>query len=340
LAIIAEACKLYLRLRPYFWYCIISLVAVDWRYRMIGCISPTIGNCEQTLNTLRYADRVKERNSVTGEIVGGAKASTTAGTGKNKPITAAACLLSKALSAFETGDDFDTESIDEILTPSDASSADIVSDEAIARQSASLKLNGAEAEGDTESLDEILGSSPTELQRTQSISRLPIPVSAEHTAVEETGQVYDPTSLDALLDSFDSNPGSDTEADMLDDLLSSPPPRQPIPTSSSDGSNIVDVSNGRRRTAMMLMESHKMAMTKMLTMLQDEMEMVNEADADRDGLQDYIDKLNTIQEKQLSYIVALREQLLEYHMSGNVDDTADLAVASSDGGSFVEDLRY
>ena len=37
---------------------------------MIGCISPNIGNCEQTLNTLRYADRVKERNSETGEFLG------------------------------------------------------------------------------------------------------------------------------------------------------------------------------------------------------------------------------------------------------------------------------
>lgn len=33
---------------------------------MIACISPNIGNCEQTLNTLRYADRVKERNAETG----------------------------------------------------------------------------------------------------------------------------------------------------------------------------------------------------------------------------------------------------------------------------------
>jgi hypothetical protein len=35
---------------------------------MVACISPDIGNCEQTLNTLRYADRVKERNPETGVL--------------------------------------------------------------------------------------------------------------------------------------------------------------------------------------------------------------------------------------------------------------------------------
>jgi len=43
-----------------------SFVGENSRCCMVACISPDIGNCEQTLNTLRYADRVKERNSETG----------------------------------------------------------------------------------------------------------------------------------------------------------------------------------------------------------------------------------------------------------------------------------
>jgi kinesin family protein 2/24 len=44
-----------------------SFIGENNRSVMIACISPNIGNCEQTLNTLRYADRVKERNAETGE---------------------------------------------------------------------------------------------------------------------------------------------------------------------------------------------------------------------------------------------------------------------------------
>jgi len=35
---------------------------------MIACVAPNLSNCEHTLNTLRYADRVKERNSEDGTL--------------------------------------------------------------------------------------------------------------------------------------------------------------------------------------------------------------------------------------------------------------------------------
>jgi kinesin family member 2/24 len=37
---------------------------------MIGNISPAEGSCEHTLNTLRYADRVKELKSSTRKVTG------------------------------------------------------------------------------------------------------------------------------------------------------------------------------------------------------------------------------------------------------------------------------
>jgi kinesin family protein 2/24 len=45
-----------------------SFVGKNSRCVMVACISPDIGNCEQTLNTLRYADRVKERHPETGAL--------------------------------------------------------------------------------------------------------------------------------------------------------------------------------------------------------------------------------------------------------------------------------
>ena len=38
-----------------------SFVGVDARSVMIACVAPNFSNCEHTLNTLRYADRVKEK---------------------------------------------------------------------------------------------------------------------------------------------------------------------------------------------------------------------------------------------------------------------------------------
>ena len=45
-----------------------SFVGKNSRSVMVACIAPNISNCEHTLNTLRYADRVKERNAETGNL--------------------------------------------------------------------------------------------------------------------------------------------------------------------------------------------------------------------------------------------------------------------------------
>ncbi|CAB9502396.1 Kinesin-like protein KIF2A [Seminavis robusta] len=45
-----------------------SFVGENSRCLMIACIAPDMESCEQTLNTLRYADRVKERNAGTGAL--------------------------------------------------------------------------------------------------------------------------------------------------------------------------------------------------------------------------------------------------------------------------------
>lgn len=48
-----------------------SFVGKKSRTVMIACVAPNLSNCEHTLNTLRYADRVKERNPETGKSTAG-----------------------------------------------------------------------------------------------------------------------------------------------------------------------------------------------------------------------------------------------------------------------------
>lgn len=45
-----------------------SFIGINSRTVMVACVAPNMTNCENTLNTLRYADRVKERNSETGRV--------------------------------------------------------------------------------------------------------------------------------------------------------------------------------------------------------------------------------------------------------------------------------
>lgn len=45
-----------------------SFVGKNSRTVMVACVAPNITNCEHTLNTLRYADRVKERNPESGRL--------------------------------------------------------------------------------------------------------------------------------------------------------------------------------------------------------------------------------------------------------------------------------
>jgi len=45
-----------------------SFVGKKSRTVMVSCVAPNMKNCDHTLNTLRYADRVKERNPQTGKL--------------------------------------------------------------------------------------------------------------------------------------------------------------------------------------------------------------------------------------------------------------------------------
>ena len=65
-----------------------SFVGQNNRTVMVACVAPNMNNCEHTLNTLRYADRVKERDAQTGNVpVAVAEAASSVITRKKKPGT-------------------------------------------------------------------------------------------------------------------------------------------------------------------------------------------------------------------------------------------------------------
>lgn len=215
-----------------------SFVGANCRSVMIACASPNIGNCEQTLNTLRYADRVKERNPGTGMPA---------------------------------------------ITPRNANGS--------RRHSTAKFFSKAEAS----------------------------------TKIEDDGGEAD-GAANGISTSFAS--------DVLDEILASSPPRHV----RAPQKQVVEEGTDPRAVAQELISSHKEAMSAMLAMVKDEMALVNQADSDRENLDSYITKLNEIQEKQLFFIVTMREHLLQYHTANGGNEAAAALDGHSDEESF-EDLR-
>lgn len=81
-----------------------SFVGKNSRTVMVACVAPNMTNCEHTLNTLRYADRVKERNAETGHLADSVAAASKIQ--PKLPITARRKIVNNRSSAnSETVDD-------------------------------------------------------------------------------------------------------------------------------------------------------------------------------------------------------------------------------------------
>jgi kinesin family protein 2/24 len=195
-----------------------SFVGENSQSVMIACVSPNIGNVEPTLNTLRYADRVKERNSETGELSAAVASNMRRKVNVRQPPPSKINLMKRS-SSIETDN--------------------------------------------SEMLEELLAS-PKQAER--------------------------PTSVDI------------------------------------DYSNLPEDNKCRELANELIME-HKRIMSEMLAMVKDEMTIVNQADADHEGLKEYVSQLNAVHEQQLSHIAILREHLLAYR------------IAQTGGDDSFEDLR-
>jgi kinesin family protein 2/24 len=203
-----------------------SFVGENSRCCMVACVSPDIGNCEQTLNTLRYADRVKERDSESGGLANGYE----------QPIR---------LQALEWSSE--------------------MKDESESGEAQDLQENSSNEFDDEED--------------------------AQH---------------------FANNSRSDADAAALDDILKTSSDDAP---KTSQGQSPRGMTSNKQLAGEALVTSHKAVMSKMLSMVKDEMALVNKVDADRDGLDDYLVRLESIQNTQLNLISKLRDVSASKFMS-------------------------
>jgi kinesin family protein 2/24 len=197
-----------------------SFVGKDSRCCMVACISPDIGNCEQTLNTLRYADRVKERDPESGAL----------SSSYEQPIRLNPIQMTSQLEKQESSEE-------EAVPESFASSSQDMED---SEESDSSVTKLYQSDADMAVLDDLLSTSPQERPRMVAKPASPIASATKHKAGES------------------------------------------------------------------LVAAHRAVMASMLTMVKNEMTLVNTVDADRDGLDDYLAELQNLQSTQLDLISKLR----------------------------------
>ena len=237
-----------------------SFVGKNSRTVMVSCVAPNIRNCDHTLNTLRYADRVKERDPQTGKLSASVAASSNIKIDHADIITRVKLpprpLTAPAASFRIEREDDNVSSDDDDIPPPPPSNEELL----------------------LQSLDED---------------------DEDDNAAEKSGYSYSEFDVDKVVDS--------DENDSLEEVLKSndnlPPaniPEQPQPIQRPK--TLKD-----NPAAQTLIATHKSIMSKLLQMLQHEMMLVNDTDANRENIDAYLKELEQLSDEQLSLLSTLRE---------------------------------
>jgi kinesin family protein 2/24 len=155
-----------------------SFVGKNSRCCMVACISPDIQNCDQTLNTLRYSDRVKERNPESGSLA----------PGYEQPTKIGVVSLSRQSSAAEEHDEAHSGASETTQGSEEEDSSRGVDKETDADNAFRYNAHSSE-DGDTNDLDDLLAASTYGSQQTMSsigsnLPSLPVGASSKRKAGE------------------------------------------------------------------------------------------------------------------------------------------------------------
>ncbi len=227
-----------------------SFVGKNSRTVMVACVAPNMKNCDHTLNTLRYTDRVKERNPITGKL--------TATVANNSKI--------KRDKAEKTRSNLHKLPPRPLTAPA-----------------TSFRIDN-----DSESSEEDDVPPPPTIHNVTQLS-----IDANGNFIRHEDDIISLTSKDDAVDVESLN-------DSLDDVLNSTDHEKE--NIEVHRCNVKDTPEAKS-----LIETHKKIMAKMLSMVRDEMILVTTTDANRDNIEDYLQKLEELSSEQMGLIATLKE---------------------------------
>jgi len=160
-----------------------SFVGKNNRTVMVACVAPNMANCEHTLNTLRYADRVKERDALSGNVAA-AVAEASSAVPRKKKFTAPTSISSSqrqaqrpATAPVGSSRSFDSgrskDSFEELLNAGDdgGSSSDLYDGDLLVEDGS--HGDDRRATSDSLILDRLLGDDSDDENSTSAIPKPP-----------------------------------------------------------------------------------------------------------------------------------------------------------------------
>ena len=274
-----------------------SFIGENTRSVMIACVAPNLSNCEHTLNTLRYADRVKDRDPDTStnndrrhlDNGYGSGYTTSNGNNSDRPVTAPAQQTRRS-SGNGNGNGNGNGAMPATRRSLDSGGrlSEIFNNN---RKSLEFDDRRSDAEKNAIAGSKIRGS-----MRRRSLGG---------GNVKPTGPATNNASNYIATTTASNNNHNSSSSNNYNNIQPPPPPPPEPPQQATT----------KKQTVKTLVDTHRSVMTIMLGMVKREMALVNDADRDRDTIETYLDDLESMQVKKTKLIDNLRELVKDYKVA-------------------------